>query len=127
MKANNIDAENNEVREIAIEVEQDECLMCVTMIEWLREAWPEEHLADLPDLRPHERKPILKIHSAQAEHMPFCEMCSRIYMQVMSVYHQERQAREGQEQTPLKARQERGIATPNKTIVLPGQPGFKTP
>lgn len=106
---------------------ENECLMCVTMIEWLREAWPEEALADLPDMRPHERKPGLKVHSGQTEWMPFCDMCRAIYMQAMSVFHAERQAREGQEQTPLKARVNQQIVAPSKQIVLPGQPGFKAP
>jgi hypothetical protein len=103
------------------------CLLCATFIEWLREAWPEDKLAELPAFEPRAAAPILKIHSEQADHMPFCDACARIYMQAMSLFHRERLEREGKQETPLKARVEQQIVAPRKQIVLPGQPGFKSP
>ena len=39
------------------------CLFCLTMLDWLREAWPEEHLAELPHFEPRQAKPIVRIHN----------------------------------------------------------------
>lgn len=110
---------------IAVDLNND-CVMCATMIKWLREAWPEDKLNELPDMQPHERAPVLKVHGEQGDFMPFCQMCARLYMQVMNVFHQERQAREGEEQKAMVATVKQKIVTPPRQIVLPGQPGFKT-
>jgi hypothetical protein len=106
------------------EIDPNACLFCLTVIDWLYEAWPEEHLAERPEFLPRERKPLVRIHREQADPMPFCEACSHMFMAMLSQFHKERQEREGKEATPLKARVEQKIVTPAKQIVLPGQPGF---
>lgn len=102
------------------------CLFCLTMLDWLREAWPEGHLAELPHFEPRQAKPIVRTHNQQADAMPFCETCSKMYMAMLGQFHRERQEREGQEPEPLRARVSQSIATPSKTILKPGDPGFGT-
>jgi hypothetical protein len=101
-----------------------ECIFCLTVIDWLYEAWPEEHVDERPDFRPRRVVPLVRIHREQADPMPFCEVCSKLFMAMLGQFHKERQEREGQEATPLRARVEQQIATPVKTILKPGDPGF---
>jgi hypothetical protein len=117
--------ELEQAADLTHEGDKQPCMMCETFLEWLRQAWPESHLEELPEFLPREAKPIVKIHNEQAAAMPFCLECSRFFMAAMSQFHKERQAREGQEETALRARVEQQIVTPNKSIVLPGQPGFR--
>lgn len=105
----------------------NDCLFCETMIQWLREAWPVEHIAELPEFLPRKRKPMVRIHNEQADAMPFCEICSKMYMAILGQFHLERQQREGQEPTALRARVEQQLVTPKKQLLLPGMPGFKSP
>jgi hypothetical protein len=119
-----VSPEMNRADELA---NQEPCLMCGLFIDWLREAWPADKLEELPAFVPRPAAPILKIHGEQADYMPFCEACSRWYMQAMSQFHRERLKREGQEVTDLKARVEQKLVAPVKQIVLPGMPGFRAP
>ena len=102
----------------------NECIFCLTVIDWLYEAWPEDKLDERPDFRPREIKPMVRIHNDQANPMPFCEACGHVFMAMLGQYHRERQEREGKEATPLRARVEQQIVTPAKTILKPGDPGF---
>lgn len=104
------------------------CALCEALIQWLGESWPESAADELPAFLPRSAQEIVKIHNEQAGFMPFCEVCSRFFIQAMSLFHRERQAREGQEPKELKARVEQRLVTPQRPgIVLPGQPGFKAP
>jgi len=111
----------------ATEEEPVACVLCEALIDWLEDAWPEDKLNELPAFLPRSAQEVVKIHNDQQGFMPFCPPCSQFFLQAMAQFHRERQAREGQEETALRARVGAGIATPVKTILKPGDPGFRTP
>jgi len=113
------------------------CTMCLTFIEWFRDAWLEDATdpttaaaVAMPEFAPRKAEPILKIQN-EGRPMPFCAACARLYMQALAWFQQELQARQQREgtlqQTGMNVAAQPGIATPTRSIILPGQPGFKAP
>jgi hypothetical protein len=101
-----------------------DCLMCVTVIMWMTDGWAEDAPEPVPDFRARAAEPLVKLGSASAAPMPFCRLCSGVFMQMLSQLKQEQAARDGQagEMTVTPGR----IAAPVRPgILLPGQPGFK--
>lgn len=103
------------------------CLFCTTILQWFDEAWPAD-VDGKPVFVAREAGPFMKLGANSGETMPFCQFCSQLFLAAVQQFHRERVEREGATQRMVAvAEPNKQIATPERRILLPGQPGFKRP